>query len=205
MSTAAQILANRRNAALSTGPTTAEGKAASSQNAMKFGFTSQQVVLPHENPAEFEALHASLSVQLKPATDLECMLVDEMAAAQWRQRRIEIVQNAYVAENLRKSVDEPAAFLAGFVSGDMRKFQRYAASYRRIFNDCWRKLGELQKKRKEDERRAMANRAAAVYEEKRRRNQVQIEANLRAGLPAEGNPADPSTHLPFPQFRLARM
>ena len=87
MASQLQIIANQKNAALSTGPSTAEGKAVSSQNAMKFGFTSQQVVLPFEDPTQFEAMHASLTKQLKPGTDLECMLVDEMAAAQWRQRR----------------------------------------------------------------------------------------------------------------------
>ena len=175
MASEAQIIANQKNAVRSTGPATAEGKAASSQNAMKFGFTSQQVVLPFEDPAQFEAMHASLTKQLKPGTDLECMLVDDMAAAQWRQRRIEMVQNSYVQTNMAKTSEQVTDFLASFVlGGDMRKFQKYAASYRRIFRDCWSKLVELQEIRKKEERK----------------NELQIEANLKAGLPTDGDPQD---------------
>jgi len=201
MATQAQTIANQKNAAQSTGPISAEGKAVSSQNAMKFGFTSQQVVLAHEDPAQFEAMHASLTRQLRPGTDLECMLVDEMAAAQWRQRRIEVVQNAYVQKNLQKSPEEAADFLASFtLGGEMRKFQKYAASYRHIFRDCWRKLIDLQEKRRKEEHEALENGAGAAYVEQTRKNQLQIEANLKAGLPANGDPKDPSTHLPYPRL-----
>ena len=191
MASQAQIVANQKNAALSTGPATAEGKAVSSQNAMKFGFTSQQVVLPFEDATQFEAMHASLTRELKPGTDIECMLVDEMAAAQWRQRRIEMVQNSYVQTNLAKTPEQVTDFLASFVlGGDMRKFQKYAASYRRIFRDCWSKLIELQEKRKKEERK----------------NELQIEANLKAGLPADGAPipdsisASSETHQPLTEI-----
>ena len=201
MASQPQIIANQKNAALSTGPTSVEGKAVSSRNAMKFGFTSQQVVLPYEDAAQFEAMHASLTRELKPGTDIECMLVDEMAAAQWRQRRIEIVQNGYVQTNLQKSVEEASAFMASFVlGGEMRKFQKYAATYRRIFNDCWRRLDALQAKRLEEERQAEMAARIARNIEKERKNQRQIEANLKAGLPAEGNPKDPSTFLPYPDL-----
>jgi len=47
--------ANRRNAALSTGPKTPEGKAASSKNALKHGLTAVEVLLPTENPDAYNA------------------------------------------------------------------------------------------------------------------------------------------------------
>ena len=49
----AQILANRRNAALSTGPKTPEGKEQSRRNALKHGMTGAGVVLA--DPASDEA------------------------------------------------------------------------------------------------------------------------------------------------------
>jgi hypothetical protein len=52
MATSAQIEANRRNAGKSTGPKSAEGKAAVAQNAVRHGLTGQIDVVSWEDPAE---------------------------------------------------------------------------------------------------------------------------------------------------------
>ena len=44
-----QLDANRRNAQLSTGPQTPEGRAAVRHNALTHGLTAQYAVLPQEN------------------------------------------------------------------------------------------------------------------------------------------------------------
>src|SRR3954451_8068521 len=58
MATDAQIAANRKNAARSTGPKTEEGKARARCNALKHGERARVVgampVLPHEDPRELE-------------------------------------------------------------------------------------------------------------------------------------------------------
>jgi len=54
MASAAQVLANRLNAQKSTGPHTAEGKAAVAQNAVKHGLLAREVVIKGEDPGEFE-------------------------------------------------------------------------------------------------------------------------------------------------------
>jgi len=51
MPTQNQIQANRRNAQHSTGPRTAEGKAASSMNALKSGIDARSSVIPGEDAA----------------------------------------------------------------------------------------------------------------------------------------------------------
>ena len=90
----------RINGAKSNGPITAEGKAISSQNSLKHGLSSSRVVLPHESQEDYDKLEASLINRFKPADELESDLVQEMAAARWRLRRIEALPNS--AEPLRR-------------------------------------------------------------------------------------------------------
>jgi len=54
MSNDQQIAANRLNAQRSTGPRTPAGKTRVSSNALKHGLTGREVVLPNENPDDFE-------------------------------------------------------------------------------------------------------------------------------------------------------
>ncbi len=55
MATPAQIAANEKNAQLSSGPVSPEGKKVSSHNAVKTGLTGQTVLLPSDNVAAYEA------------------------------------------------------------------------------------------------------------------------------------------------------
>ncbi|MHC4510779.1 MAG: hypothetical protein ACYTAO_17790, partial [Planctomycetota bacterium] len=64
MSTQAQTKANQQNAQKSTGPRTAEGKAAVAQNAVKHGLFAVQEVISTENQAEFDLLREQLSAEL---------------------------------------------------------------------------------------------------------------------------------------------
>jgi hypothetical protein len=74
MTSAAQIQANQINAQASTGPKTAEGKAASSRNAMSHGFTASPETLFAQNPVakqEFETLRAKLHKLCQPKNEAE--------------------------------------------------------------------------------------------------------------------------------------
>ena len=67
MATTAQLLANQQNAALSTGPRTPDGKAASSPNATKHGLSSAFRVLAHEDQEEFDRFpHQVIAVDFNP-------------------------------------------------------------------------------------------------------------------------------------------
>ena len=68
MSTPKQIEANRRNAQKSTGPTSAEGKAAVRFNALKSGIHAQSQVIPGEDPAALALLIAEYYDRYQPAT-----------------------------------------------------------------------------------------------------------------------------------------
>ena len=71
MSTPAQIAANRANSQKSTGPTSAEGKAKSSSNRLSHGFTSHAILMPGEDPSEFQSLLEDLLDQHQPANVTE--------------------------------------------------------------------------------------------------------------------------------------
>src|SRR3954470_6849655 len=70
-----------------TGPKTDEGKAISSQNARTHGCTSTQLILPNEDPAEWEALQAAWIRDYSPDCDTFRELVLAAATAQWFLRR----------------------------------------------------------------------------------------------------------------------
>jgi hypothetical protein len=87
MSSPEQIDANQRNGALSQGPKTSEGKAASAQNARKHGLLSQGVLLPDEDKDEFDRFAQSLHGELNPQGELEHALVVRIVGLLWRLRR----------------------------------------------------------------------------------------------------------------------
>lgn len=85
---AIQIEANRKNAQKSTGPKTPEGKLAIGRNALKHGLFSRCLILHDEDPLEYQALFDDLNAALKPVGALEYSLVERIALALWRQRRL---------------------------------------------------------------------------------------------------------------------
>jgi len=88
MSTSAQSSANIANAQLSTGPKTEPGKAASSQNSLKHGLTAKTVLLPGEDPAEYQALTQGMTTDLAPGNTIESSLTKELIDLQWRLQRV---------------------------------------------------------------------------------------------------------------------
>jgi hypothetical protein len=74
----------------STGPRTEAGKAASSMNALKHGLSiTRHVVLPHEDPAHFEALRNDTLSIYEPRTGRERLAIEEVARCRWALQRFE--------------------------------------------------------------------------------------------------------------------
>jgi len=88
MSTVAQVASNILNAQHSTGPRTAETKAISSQNSLKHGLTAKTVLLPGEDPAEYQSFSDHIISDLAPATEVESALARELVDLQWRLLRV---------------------------------------------------------------------------------------------------------------------
>jgi len=96
-----KIEANRRSARGSTSPKTPEGKATVSRNAHEHGLASSRtVVLPEENRQEFEELVDAFRSEYQPQGPLERFLVFELAAADWRLRRIARLETGLISDRL---------------------------------------------------------------------------------------------------------
>jgi hypothetical protein len=84
----AKINANRENAKKSTGPRTAEGKAASSRNRLLHGLRANKHILLDEDPEEFLFLLDDHLDRFQPLGASEENLVLRVAADQWRLDRV---------------------------------------------------------------------------------------------------------------------
>src|SRR5258708_37035997 len=94
MATIKQIEANRRNALKSTGPRTLEGKASVRLNSLRHGLRARTVVLPGEDPEEFQQLCDDLETEWRPKSRSEQFYVEQMAISQWKLIRMELAERS---------------------------------------------------------------------------------------------------------------
>jgi hypothetical protein len=96
ITTKAQIEAARRNGALSHGPTSPEGKAISSRNAISHGFTARHLHLSPDEQASFDAHRAIYYEEFLPQTAYHRHLTDQCATASWQLARAAAIQSSLV-------------------------------------------------------------------------------------------------------------
>ena len=95
MSTTAQFTANRENAQHSTGPTSAEGRAASSQNARTHGLRSEHLThFSLEEQKQYQEWCESLRSCLLPGNAIEEELFRQMSIHGWKARQGEALFSA---------------------------------------------------------------------------------------------------------------
>ena len=94
-----KLESNRRNAQLSTGPTSPEGRKAVSRNAVTHGLRARHVVTLAERPPEFQQLWADLEAEWDPQTHTERFLVEQLAVIQFKLGRWEAVESAAVLQS----------------------------------------------------------------------------------------------------------
>ena len=146
MATAKQIAANRRNSEKSTGPTSVEGKQATSQNNFRHGLRGKFRVLDDiENQAEYDAFLDRLIADEKPVGEAELSLVVKMAESTWLSKRAVTMQNLCFA----READKDKALGGMTVSLDHKQLEtclRYQAAQDRAYA---RASSELLKRKKE--------------------------------------------------------
>src|SRR5277367_5897747 len=97
MTSTAQINANRENAKHSTGPTSAQGAATSSRNALRHGLTGQTLVLTPEE-AEGYATHVEHYMErFQPVDHYHRQLVQQLADSDWGVHQVFLQQSATIS------------------------------------------------------------------------------------------------------------
>ena len=102
----AQLAANRANSQLSTGPTSPEGKAKISHNALKTGLTGRTVLLPTDDIAAYQAHVERVFQQFAPEGDQEKRLAQSLADTLWRLERIPSLEAGIYAIGRRQLAAE---------------------------------------------------------------------------------------------------
>jgi len=155
----AQLAANRKNAEHSTGPRTEIGKMKAAANAVKHGLSGVHVVIPGEDPADYDTLLAGLRADLNPAGPTERFLIDQMAQAQWKLMRIARFETRLFVPSAdllamippHTDPDDVAALLFHTdASGSQAilKLSRYESAARRAYNQSLKQLLQLQATRR---------------------------------------------------------
>jgi hypothetical protein len=149
-----QRAANRRNAQLSTGPTSPEGKAAVRLNALKHGLAAENAVITGEEEGDFNELRDAFLDHFQPDGPLETSLVHQIVMAQWRIARCRTIETGLFKlrfldheDDVKQDYDylTPTTTL-GYVfhknTDALATFGRYEARIERSF---FRALHELQR------------------------------------------------------------
>jgi hypothetical protein len=188
---AAQINANRANSEHSTGPVTAEGKAAVSQNRRSYGLTGSFQILPSEDMLELKVLTESVYAEYKPETGTEQRLADSLIRHYWLMQRALRLQDDLVL-NAANPAEVDAKRLA--------LFMRYQTTHERSYYKAQKELQNLNKQKQKQnigfESQKCKNEA---LEAKTRLNHaraltLEVDANCRQVMEAP----IPGTHnIPF--------
>lgn len=167
MSTQAQLVANRANAQLSTGPKSEEGKSKSSLNAVKTGLTGRTVLLPTDDAEAYQAHVERIFGQWQPYNDGERAFTQTLADTEWRLLRIPSLEAGIYAlgrlEFKEKFAEEPEAVRASLI--DAHTF----LTYRRDLNNLSVQEGRLLRMRENT-----LNSLKQMQEERRKRINAQV-------------------------------
>src|SRR5712671_2662451 len=79
--------ANAKNATHSTGPTSDEGKARSSRNALKHGMTSKDAVLPNEDPGAYQEHLDQWLGYYQPRDPAQIAVIERAVSSKWKLDR----------------------------------------------------------------------------------------------------------------------
>jgi hypothetical protein len=175
--------AARVNGAKSRGPATPEGRAKSSRNSLRHGLSAKSVLLPAESHEQFQLLLDAHIQQFQPANPVEMDLVEAMAVARWRLRRIWAIETSLLGPELERraedmdeeftemSADDRLAWVFQKLADNNQSLSllaRYEGNLNRAFDRAFKQLNLLQA-------------ASRRTNESQRQNEPKV--NLPSGVP----------------------
>jgi hypothetical protein len=126
------------------GPRTKAGREKSSRNSLKHGLSVDKLIVPGEDPEEFEALHAGFVEDFAPESTIEAVLVHDLAKYHWlKERAIRQQQLAFFTE---QAIDPKHLAL----------MIRYQTANERAFHATLKALQSLQKQKDEQKRKSVS-------------------------------------------------
>jgi hypothetical protein len=138
MTSLRQIEANRRNARLSTGPITEEGKKKSRRNAFRHGLTAETVIVAFEDADDYAAFEMAVTRDFDAQSAAERELVLRLASLLWRLRRVTAIETGLFKEQARQLLQSrgrhnlsklcPRAISANDRRQDQEDFERSASA-----------------------------------------------------------------------------
>jgi hypothetical protein len=150
MPTLRQIEANRLNAQKSTGPRTPQGKAVSSQNALKSGLDAESQFVTGEDRADFAQLQDEYIARFQPLTPEERFQVDTLLRNEWILRRLFRAEaQLWEYHAIRADRSEGVPLGEALVLGNevFRRVQRRITLAERSYKDAFAELERLQRAR----------------------------------------------------------
>ena len=191
-----------------TGPTSPNGKARSSENAITHGCRSEKLILRHEDPAKFEALRDAWFRHYQPESEIAIALVEETVRAHWflkrAQKHLEDIEWELPVNAYHWTEEHERLF---------RNFTRYKNSYERSFFRFFKELeAHLNRNTPAAEMKQRALVMAAQFQKQSSTEKEQSASDSSNPAPPEPAPCSdqtgecsvipqPSGTLPFPRCR----
>jgi hypothetical protein len=196
-----QLAANRANAARSTGPRTAEGKARAALNARKHGlaaptFTASSV----EDGAELEALIADAFAFYRPQNSQEQFAVERIALCQLAILRAYRLEAGILTSSFASAIQSPREFSFDSAPIDQKNNHALATGFQRQANEgkAWPLLLRYQAQADRQYRRAVEDFERLAAERPESPNEPISDPEPEQTEPETLNPNEP---IPVPQSR----
>jgi hypothetical protein len=154
MSTFKQIEANRRNAQLSTGARTTEGRQRCALNAVKHGYTGQTLHLPASEAAAYESFRDGFLKEIAPVGTMEFDLAHSIMQNKWRKHQLAMTEAGLYALGFEQHAGDTRdeSLIRALIFEEKRKdfdrLRRYENAIQRMIVKESAQLEALQQARK---------------------------------------------------------